>query len=136
MNESTKIGNLMVIDDSEEDHFLYERIIRRSNLVEEILFFSWAHEALEYLRQPDSLDVRVIFLDINMPRMNGFEFLETATKEFGSDNLNAVIIMLTTSISESDKFRAESFDVVKGYLNKPLSISQLQQVSKIVSSDL
>ena len=121
----------MVIDDDETDHFLYQRVIKRSNLVEETVFFTLAEDALVYLRRTDRLDIQVILLDINMPRMNGFEFLEAATKEFSDEQLGAVVIMLTTSANPRDELRAKSFDVVKGYLEKPLSPEHFELLSDI-----
>lgn len=131
MHDAPKVGNLMVIDDDEIEHFLYERIIKRSNLFDEAVFFKSAEEALVYLKQPDRLDIRVILLDVNMPRMNGFEFLEAATQDIGAEALGAVVIMLTTSLNPSDKSRASSFSIVKGYLAKPLSQEHLVTVSEL-----
>lgn len=132
MIDTPRVGNLMVIDDDETDHFLYQRVIKRSNLVDETVFFTLAEDALAFLRRADRLDIRVILLDINMPRMNGFEFLEAVTTEFGDEQLGAVVVMLTTSLDPRDEARAKSFDVVKGYLEKPLSPEHLDLLYDIV----
>ena len=128
MSDSFQIMNLMVIDDDEIEHFLYERIIKRSNLFNESVFFNSAEEALAYLKRPDRLDIRVILLDVNMPRMNGFEFLEAVTQEIGVESLGAAVIMLSSSLNPSDQSRASSYALVKGYLAKPISDEQLVKV--------
>lgn len=133
MNEKARVGNLIVIDDDDIDHFLYQRIINRSNLVDESVFFTSAEDALEYLKRSDRIDIHAILLDVNMPRMNGFEFLEAATKEIGVEHLGAVVVMLTTSLNPRDEARAKSYSVVKGYLEKPLSTEHLIELTKIVN---
>lgn len=133
MNEKARVGNLIVIDDDDIDHFLYQRIINRSNLVDESVFFTSAEDALEYLKRSDRIDIHAILLDVNMPRMNGFEFLEAATNEIGVEHLGAVVVMLTTSLNPRDEARAKSYSVVKGYLEKPLSTEHLIELTKIVN---
>lgn len=132
MLDTPRVGNLMVVDDDETTHFLYKRIIKRSNLVDDVVFYAWAEDALAHLRRTDTLDIQMILLDINMPRMNGFEFLEAANKEFGGGQIGAAVVVLTTSLNPTDEARAKSFDLVKGYLEKPLTLEQIDLLSDIV----
>jgi CheY-like chemotaxis protein len=88
--------------------------------------FSLASDALDYLRRTDREKIDLIVLDINMPRMDGFEFLELATEEFGEDMGNSIVVMMTTSLAPSDIERAKSFSVVADILNKPLTVEMMQ----------
>jgi CheY-like chemotaxis protein len=120
----------MLIEDEPIDQRMYRRVLERSELVDRVISFSLAEEALEHLRSSPDERVDLIFLDINMPRMNGFEFLEAAHKEFGAAFADMVIIMLTTSIDPKDRDRAAEFDVVRGYINKPLTIEDVKEAAE------
>lgn len=106
----------MTIDDSEPDQFLSKIAINQYDSSIEILQAFDGREALDILekldQQPD-----IIFLDINMPRMNGHEFLEEYSKW---DNQGEVIIMLTSSDQEIDKERSLAYNCVRDYFTKPL----------------
>lgn len=127
------INLAMLIDDENVDQRLYKRVINRSGLIREVLVFSYADEALEHLKANPEIEVDVIFLDINMPRMNGFEFLDAAAKDLGEGFTKVVVAMLTTSLSPADQQRAKSFDVVKVYIQKPLTTDHIAEVDAIVS---
>lgn len=128
-NHLQNISTILIIDDNELDHILYKRIIKRSNRVDNVISFSYADEALEFLKREDRVNIDVIFLDINMPRMNGFEFLAAATDQLGDSFADAVIVMLTTSLATQDKERANQFDVVKAFLNKPLTVGDIDFIA-------
>ena len=128
------IKTALLIDDEEVDQYLYRRIMDRSGLVEDVISYRYADEALAFLREPDRPTIDVIFLDINMPRMDGFEFLEALTKELDPATETVVIVMLTTSLNPEDEARARAFDVVKDYINKPLEIEHLKQVVELLKA--
>ena len=94
------IGLTILIDDETVDRRLYQRVIERSGLVDELLLFSYADEALEYLRSKPDLKVDLIFLDINMPKMDGLELVESLTGE--NDLPVPKIVMVTT---ENEQFK-------------------------------
>lgn len=126
MTEAIPARHLMIIDDDPVDQYLYKRIIDRSGVFTSTVMFSLATDALEYLRRTDREQVDLIVLDINMPRMDGFEFIEAATKEFGENLGSSIVVMLTTSLAPRDIERAKSFSVVADILNKPLTVEMLQ----------
>lgn len=126
MTESAPIRNLMIIDDDQVDQYLHKRIIKRSGVFTSTIMFSLATDALEHLRKTDREDIDLIVLDINMPRMDGFEFLEVATKEFGEQLGSSIVVMMTTALAPRDIERAKSFCVVADILNKPLTVEMLQ----------
>ena len=127
--KSPPIGRLMLIDDNQIDQMLCERLIKRSGLVDEFIGFLSAEEALEYLREADLPAADALLLDINMPRMDGFQFLEVATEELGEKFARIVVMMLTTSLDPKDQARAAEFSMVKDYCNKPLLMDYLEKLA-------
>ncbi|MFW8635795.1 response regulator [Cribrihabitans pelagius] len=130
------IGRVVVVDDDRADQLFYRRIIRRSKLADDIIMFDYAEEALEFLSGDDCPPVDVILLDINMPRMNGFEFLEEASRRLGPDLGNTLVVMLTSSLDPRDLQRAQRYEAVKGYLSKPLTVDCLEKISALLAGKL
>lgn len=129
-----KIKTVMLIDDEEIDQRNYKRILNRSGRVENIISFNYADEALKFLKENPGQNIDVIFLDINMPRMNGFEFLEEATQELGGDFARMVVVMLTTSINPSDRQRAQANPVVRAFLEKPMVMDHIGFVAGLLNN--
>ena len=124
------IKQVLIIDDSDADQFMAAAAIEEFDLQIEILQAYDGQEALELLdtleKQPD-----LIFLDINMPRLNGFEFLaEYSTKE----DRTSIVVMLTSSNQEKDKETARSYGCVKGYIEKPLIIQKIEEITKALET--
>ena len=126
------IGTVLLIDDESFDQKLYKRVIDRSGLVKEALSFLYADEALAYLMSPDCKAIDVIFLDIHMPRMNGFEFLDAATQALGPDFAKLVVVMLTTSLERRDRERAAGYSVVRRFIGKPLTVEHIVEVASLL----
>tara|TARA_R110000850_G_scaffold17028_6_gene52668 strand:+ start:1380 stop:1799 length:420 start_codon:yes stop_codon:yes gene_type:complete len=133
MNDQAKIGTIMLVDDDKVDQMMYKRVINRSGLVGKIIPFQYPDEALAYLKTPDCDEIDVLLLDINMPRLTGFEFLERAIAEVGPAFAKVVVVMLTTSLDPSDKKRAASFSIVKAFHNKPITVEDLVHISSLPS---
>jgi CheY-like chemotaxis protein len=123
------LDTVLLIDDDETDHFFFKRLVQKSDLIKDVICFHYADEALEFLKSQDRPKINVIFLDINMPRMNGFEFLEEATNSLPTSfNESVNVVMLTSSIAPQDQARAATFDIIKAYVNKPLDANGLANV--------
>ncbi|EPR67729.1 response regulator [Cyclobacterium qasimii] len=131
-----KVNCILLIDDDEPTNFLHKIIIDDSGLANKVVAVQSGYEALEYLEnkedgeypQPD-----LIFLDINMPAMNGWEFLEEYNKLDEGIKGKVVVVMLTTSINPDDKKKALSKGFINGFLSKPLSKEMLE---KLIDSEL
>ena len=128
------IDRLAIIDDAEFDQMLYARLIKRTGLVGETLAFLSAQDALDYFADPNSGPVDVILLDINMPGMSGFDFLEHVSADRSSKYTDMVVVMLTTSLAPSDVERAKSFDLVKDYIHKPLEEDHILQIADLLKT--
>jgi CheY-like chemotaxis protein len=118
--------NFIVIDDSKLDCFIAEKIIRNTNRCEVINTFQQGTDALAYINSLSSSDTRtVVFVDIQMPVMNGFEFVEAFEKLPAGTRQGYSIYMLSSSINENDIAKVKSYSSVKQFLNKPLTNSTI-----------
>lgn len=126
-----QLSCVMLIDDNESDNFFHELTIENSNCAKKIISFDLAQNALTYLKnieEPDYIQPDIIFLDLNMPRMNGWEFLEVYEKLDDAIKSRMVIIMLTTSLNLDDRERAKQFSAIKEYRNKPLTEEYMEEL--------
>ncbi len=118
---------LVFIDDDEAINFLHELVVKKSGLCERYKFFTKAEDALVFFADLDSNETpSAIFIDINMPKIDGWEFLKRYTKL----NLleTPIVIMLTTSLNPSDRQKAEANPLVYQFLNKPIKKEHLSQL--------
>lgn len=125
MNENIdyKFEKVMVIDDTAEDTYITSYVIKKSNYSREILKFDLATEALEYLQlniNNPSLLPEAIFVDIYMPLMTGFEFLDEYEKLPEDYKSKCTVFVISSSFDERDINRARSNKNVKAYIEKPL----------------
>ena len=130
MSKTPCIGTVMVVDDEEVDQFLYKRVLMRSGLVGNIIMFTYPDEALEYLKSAECEPINVLLLDINMPRMSGFEFLDRATVELGDRMAKLPVIVLSTSLDPDDIERTQRYPVVKEFISKPLTLDKLHSIAQ------
>jgi CheY-like chemotaxis protein len=126
-----KLHNILLIDDSKADNFINSRIIKKADVTHNIVVTYGAREALNYLStNVDGVfpNPEIIFLDINMPDMTGWDFLEEYRKLNDNQKAGVVVCMLTTSYADDDKQKALSYNILSDFSNKPLSIDKLMGI--------
>lgn len=128
--EVYKYQKALVIDDSDMDLLVNQTILRTIKFAREIVTRNTGKEAITYLRQiiadPNDPLPDFILLDINMPIMNGFEFLEQFETIVEAGN-KCKIAVITSSEDLEDIQKVSSFKSVVGYLVKPLDIDSLNR---------
>ncbi len=118
----------MLIDDNELDNFVNKKMIESDSFAGATTIHASAHSALAYLKKSTEsphLIPDLIFLDIMMPQMDGFGFLDEFDKLADVVKTKCKIVMLSTSDSFKDLNRANQNKYVKRFLNKPLSTQTL-----------
>jgi CheY-like chemotaxis protein len=119
---SNKLLHILLVDDDDIDVMNVERAFKRNNIINPLYIACDGIEALEMLRSdgPDSVpkERRLILLDLNMPRMNGLEFLRELRED--PELRYLTVIVLSTSDDERDKVEAYNLNVA-GYIIKPVT---------------
>ena len=120
----------MLVDDNSDDNFFHEREIKKSHLAPVVVTKTSGIKALEYLKSKEKPHSDLIFLDINMPGMNGWEFLKEYTQLDKVLQSRAIIIMLTTSDNADDVAKANTYTFVSDYITKPLTKEIMEGIIK------
>ena len=130
-----KLNCVLLIDDDEPTNFLNKMIIEETGLVNEVRVTQSACEALDYLsgkEQGEGSDKppmpELIFLDINMPAMDGWEFLERYDRLSPEQKSSIIVVMLTTSFNPEDELKASGISYISSYRNKPLTQEIIMEI--------
>lgn len=116
-----KLVNILLIEDDEVDVMNVKRAFSKNNIKNPLFIAGDGVEALELLEDKITPLPKIIILDINMPRMNGIEFLKVLRANERLKNIS--VFVMTTSNEDSDKINAYNFNIA-GYILKPLSFEK------------
>ena len=132
MTQSNKM-NFIVIDDSKLDCFIAEKIIKNTGNCLSVKSFLRASEALNYINQPQQANDHgntIVLVDIQMPVMNGFDFVEEFEKIQPEITDKYNIYIISSSINENDLNKVHNYPSVKQFINKPLTSNNLNALLK------
>jgi CheY-like chemotaxis protein len=120
----SKLANILLIDDDMTVNFIHSQIIQSEKITESLRIAETAQDALEILsgEKPD-----LILLDLNMPKIDGWDFLAEYTKRFSAAE-RARIVILSASANPDDKTRAEKTQEISGFYNKPLTKEAMREI--------
>lgn len=119
---------VIIIDDDDIMVFLQRKLFQRCGLAKNPISFKIASAAIEFLKNEDSNLHFLILLDINMPGMNGWEFLEILKEMKISENV--YVIMVTSSIDFYDKEKAKTYPNVIDFMEKPISEENCNRIKE------
>ncbi len=127
-----KLNCILLVDDDKATNFLNKRLLTRMDITQNIQVARNGVEAEEYLRrsadkEPGFPKPDLIFLDINMPLVNGWEFLNRYESLPSTFKSSILILMLTTSLREVDTDRAKTSPFISGLIYKPLTELEIRK---------
>jgi CheY-like chemotaxis protein len=127
----TKI-NLLIIDDDDINIFIIKKIVEKTGFDIDMVAKGNGKLAIDYLKQAITENLafpHLILIDINMPVMNGWEFIE-AYQTLDVKQPDVHLYILSSSVYENDIEKTKSYDSVKGFISKPLSKERLTELLK------
>ena len=123
------MARLLLIDDDEITNFAVDAILSRAESIESYEIKDNGWDALAFLQEcQDDQFPNLIFVDLNMPEMDGFEFIERYQNLFWQGHQLTKINVLSSSVSEKDRQRALSYSCVSEYTYKPLTEQTLTSI--------
>lgn len=120
---------VLLVEDDRVDAMTVKRAIRQIKMQHPLIHAENGEEALEYLKNPSNEKPWIILLDLNMPKMNGIEFLQVAKRD---DVFKSIpVVVLTTSKEQQDRIESFKFGVA-GYMIKPVDYSQFVEMMQAI----
>lgn len=116
-----KLESILLVDDDHITNFIHQKIIDNLKCSEHVKVVRNGLEAIDYLSNEDNPLPQLMFLDINMPKMNGWEFLDAFGELSRAGLEKTIIVILTTSQNPDDFEKAKACPYVKVVENKPLT---------------
>ncbi|CAN5510885.1 response regulator [soil metagenome] len=123
----SKQYNFLLVDDSLLDLFIHKKMISISNIAESITTFNSAEEALEYLKENESvLPESIMLLDLQMPGMNGFEFIDVFANLSDRIKTSVRIFILSSTVDHGDIKKAKENPYIEDMISKPVDVNFLK----------
>lgn len=137
--ENKKVKNTVIlVDDSSIDNFVNTKIITRYQFADEVIVFAKSKKALAYLLELNSAQENdipgILFLDLDMPEIDGFEFLNAFNIVCDKVKKNMKIVILTSSSNPADIDKCNKFDSVIAFFHKPLIKDNLETLEKLLTA--
>ncbi|MFZ4520296.1 MAG: response regulator [Bacteroidales bacterium] len=134
-----KLGCVLLVDDNDSDNFLHNRVLDKAGIAQEVKIAENGKDALDLIFKEDVTSEiggvfdkpDLIFLDINMPVMDGWEFLREFRKRKGGTPEETVVVILTTSLNPADKVKAEELLASGCFYYKPLTKDMLDKILQL-----
>ncbi len=124
-----KLKRILLIDDDVNTNFYNRILFEQAKVSDDILEFQNAEKGLDYLKNEN--EVSLILLDINMPIMNGWQFLEAYEQLNEKQKEAIIVVMLTSSINIDDQEKAAKYDSVKKFIRKPISPELINEILEL-----
>lgn len=124
---ATVVQHILLVDDEDDCNFVTKLILKKAGFTGKLTCFTSATEALVYMRN-DGDKPDLMFVDINMPAVDGFQFLTTCEEEGLLPNGCTSVVMFSSSNRQVDLDRALAFRSVVGYVEKALSVESFERV--------
>lgn len=119
---------IMIVDDSDDDR-LFARVFLNRVVPDAVLHeFSYAEHALDFIKSPDRPPIDLILLDISMPRMDGFEFIDKFVTLYPEHKGPARVVVMSHSIDPKDYDWAEKHEGLVGFLTKPITQNSMSSI--------
>lgn len=125
--------SIWVIDDDQIYQMIIKKLIKRSEIFDEQAYYKCTHQVFEALENTGTFLPEVILLDINMPAMDGWQFIERLKSLFPDLAERTNIYIVSSSIAYSDKERAEDIPEITAFLSKPMTVEKLMQIGEQIN---
>lgn len=136
MKKYKDLDCVLLVDDDISTNFIHRRIVENAKINVNVKEITSAKEALDYLTHSgkyedpqDAPKAGIIFLDINMPGMNGWDFIAEYKKLDEKHKARIIVVMLTTSLNPDDEAHAANVAEIATYLHKPLNLDAFAKIT-------
>lgn len=119
----TRLKNILIVDDDEISNFVTSNVLEELNLAENIYVYESPKDALRIIEGGNSHELpELIFLDVNMPEMDGFQFIEEYKEHVKTGSNSKIVMYITTQLNAEEEKRAEKYSpYISEFVSKPIT---------------
>ncbi len=128
-----KKNSIWVIDDDQIYQMIIKKLIKRADVFEEQSYYKCTYQVFEDLENSEIFLPDIILLDINMPGMDGWQFIEKLRSAYPDLLTRTSIYIVSSSIAYSDKERAEKIPEIISFLSKPITVENLREIAEVAN---